>query len=349
MKKMVSAIGLFSGGLDSILACRTIAAQGVSVTALKFITPFFDYDLLARQQEYKDEVRRKYGLEVELVDLSKGYIALLHNPVHGFGKNFNPCVDCKILMMTRARQLMEEYGASFLVSGEVLGQRPMSQRRDTLRVIERDSGCNDILLRPLSAQLMTPTMPEREGLVDREQLYRFSGRGRKPQIALAREFGIKEYPNPAGGCVLTDKNLAARIKIFYNGLFSFGPEGFTAHDVNLLLLGRQFRFEDGSWFVLGRNEAENDQLTAMQQEGDWLLHMPERPGPMGILRRASIRIGKGEQDQKSLHLAAGLVVRFGKKPSQSPFAGEVRIDTGSDRSMMVVDPVADEQFRHLVI
>ena len=191
---------------------RVVAAQGIKVVALKFVTPFFDYDLLANKEAYVAEVKHKYGLDVELVNLSEGYLDLLRNPAHGFGKNFNPCIDCKILMLTRARELMAHYNASFLVTGEVMGQRPMSQRKDTLRLIERDAGCTGLLLRPLSAKLLAPTRAEQEGFVDREQLFGFSGRGRKPQIELAKAFGIKEYPNPAGGCILTDCNLGGRIE-----------------------------------------------------------------------------------------------------------------------------------------
>jgi tRNA U34 2-thiouridine synthase MnmA/TrmU len=219
MTGQVTALGLFSGGLDSILACRVVADLGVRVIALKFVTPFFDHDLLHRPEEYTREMAEKYGLEVALVDLSEGYLEMLDRPVHGFGKHFNPCIDCKILMLTRARQRMAVLGASFLVTGEVLGQRPMSQRRDTMRVIERDSDCEDILLRPLSARLMRPTRPEREGLIDRERLLAISGRGRKQQKALAASLGIVDYPTPAGGCLLTDPNLAGRIRYFHEGLF----------------------------------------------------------------------------------------------------------------------------------
>jgi len=207
----VRAIGLFSGGLDSILACRVVMAQGIEVVALKFVTPFFDHDLLADEVAYRQEMHRKYGINARVVDISEGYVRMLEQPVHGFGKNFNPCVDCKIFMLRRARELMAEYKASFILTGEVLGQRPMSQRRDTLRVIERDSGCEGVLLRPLCAQLMNPTLAETQGLVDREQLHRFSGRGRKEQKKLAAAFGIQDYPAPAGGCMLTDPNLAALI------------------------------------------------------------------------------------------------------------------------------------------
>ncbi|MDH3349691.1 MAG: thiamine biosynthesis protein, partial [Desulfobulbaceae bacterium] len=205
--KKTKALGLFSGGLDSMLACRTIMEQGIQVIGLKFITPFFDDHLREQEEQYRAEVYEKYGIDVRLVDLSEGYLELLRNPAHGFGKNFNPCIDCKILMISTAKKLMAEYGASFMITGEVLGQRPMSQRRDALRVIERDSETDDILLRPLCAKLMKETKAEREGLVDREKLHSLSGRSRKGQKELAASLGITDYPNAAGGCLLTDVNL----------------------------------------------------------------------------------------------------------------------------------------------
>jgi hypothetical protein len=347
--KVIQAVGLFSGGLDSILACRIIAEQGIQVRALKFVTPFFDHDLLARQEEYQQEVKEKYGLNVELVDLSAGYIELLRNPSHGFGKNFNPCIDCKIMMLSRAKELMEEYGASFLVTGEVLGQRPMSQRRDTLNLIERDADCRDILLRPLSAQLMSPSLPEREGFVDRERLYRFSGRGRKPQIALARELGITDFPAPAGGCVLTDPNLAARIRRFYEGLFLIGKEEITTADIQLLLLGRQFRLPGGHWLILGRNEQENERLAECCEEDDWLLSMPERPGPTALLRRGSTLITLSEEREKILNAVAGLVVRYGRKVKGAFLPGEVLFQEGSVQNMLQADVLADEVFQDWIV
>ena len=289
MSKRV-ALGLFSGGLDSILACRVVADQGVRVIALKFVTPFFDSDLLADRDAYAQAMQEKYGLEVHLVDVSTGYMRLLENPAHGFGKHFNPCIDCKILMLTRARELMAAYGASFLLTGEVLGQRPMSQRRDTLRVIERDSGCTDILLRPLCAKLMPPIRAEQEGLVDRERLYAFSGRSRRQQKLLAAQLGITEYPTPAGGCMLTDINLAPRIKQYYNGLFSLSEQPRTVEDIKLLVIGRQFKLDEDVWFVVGRDERENSQIEAMRGPDDWLLWMTVRPGPLGLLRYARQKV-----------------------------------------------------------
>ncbi len=344
-----TAIGLFSGGLDSILACRIIADQGIRVRALKFVTPFFDHDLLRREEEYRQEVEEKYGLEVELIDLSDGYIELLRNPAHGFGKNFNPCIDCKILMLTRARQLMGEYGASFLITGEVLGQRPMSQRRDTLNVIERDAVCREILLRPLSAKLMNPTLSEQQGLVDREKLYAFAGRGRKPQIKLARQLGITEFPAPAGGCVLTDPNLATRIEQFYAGLFAIAQGEFRVNDIRLLLLGRQFRLPGGYWLVLGRNEQENERLTEMREPEDWLLLMPERPGPTALLRRAAQLISSPEEEEKILAWVAGLIVRFGRKIDGKLLPGEVQLERKNGREILEADPLPDAEFEDWLV
>ena len=344
MSKKVTAIGLFSGGLDSILACRIIADQGISVRALKFVTPFFDHDLLADEQAYQREIHEKYGLDVELVDLSEGYIDLLRNPAHGFGKNFNPCIDCKILMFSQARRIMENSGASFLLTGEVLGQRPMSQRRDTLNVIERDSFCKKFLLRPLSAKLMNPTLAEEQGLIDRERLYAFAGRSRKPQMQLAREMGITEFPAPAGGCVLTDPNLASRIKRFYAGLFSIGQEQFQVNDIKLLLVGRQFRLPGGHWLVLGRNEQENERLEMLKNDDDWLFFMPKRPGPTALLRRATDRLQDAPEEAEILHLVAGLVVRYGRKNKGEILPGEVQVERDGCIDILQAKPLGETEF-----
>ncbi len=345
----ITALGLFSGGLDSILACRIIGDMGIRVRALKFVTPFFDHALLERQQEYRQEVQDNYGISVELIDLSDGYIELLRNPAHGFGKNFNPCIDCKIMMLIRARELMAEYDASFLVTGEVLGQRPMSQRRDTLNVIERDALCRDILLRPLSAKLMKPTLPEREGLVDRDRLYGFAGRGRKPQIELARKLGITEFPAPAGGCVLTDPNLALRIERFYGGLFATSRDQFQVNDIKLLLVGRQFRLPGGHWLILGRNEQENDILVDLSGPGDWLLLMPERPGPTALLRRAAEMVAGTAEERETVSLAAGLVVRYGRKTGGKLLPGEVELKRDTGREIMQAEPLQDTVFTNWIV
>ena len=311
--KQVTAIALFSGGLDSILAAKLVASLGVRVLAVKFVTPFFDYELLDDPEKYKQEVMDKYGIEVILHDLSHNYLDLLHNPSHGFGKNFNPCIDCKILMFTRAKEMMVEYGASFLISGEVIGQRPMSQRRDTLRVIERDSDNDGLLLRPLSAKIMDPTIAETEGWIDREKLLNFSGRGRSRQIKLAKEYGIIDFPAPAGGCILADPILSTRIEKIYQGDFVIKAKEITVTDIRLLLLGRQFLLPNGFWLILGRNEKENIKIEKLVEEGDILLHMPDRPGPTVLLRSAKARLLSCENKDEILSGATGLVVRYGKK------------------------------------
>lgn len=312
MKKR-TALALYSGGLDSILAAKLIESLGVTVVCVKFVTPFFDYELLQDQETYQKEVMDEYGLQVVLYDLSENYLELLHNPSHGFGKNFNPCIDCKILMCTRIKELMNQYDASFLISGEVLGQRPMSQRRDTLRVIERDSDNAGVLLRPLSAQLMTPTLAETEGWVDREKLLNFSGRGRSRQIQLAKDYGIDNFPTPAGGCTLADPILSERIEKIYKGNFVIQPRDIRISDIRLLLVGRQFEVADGGWLILGRNEKENQKIELLAEEGDLLLHMEERPGPTALLRGVSIVDLDAAPITAALQDAADLVVRYGKK------------------------------------
>jgi hypothetical protein len=247
-------------------------------------------------------------------------------------------------MLTKARELMPGYGASFLFTGEVLGQRPMSQRRDTLRVIERDSGCDDILLRPLCAKRLQPIQAEREGLIDREQLHDFTGRGRKSQIALARELGITTYPNPAGGCTLADPNLGKRIALFYGGKLGISPADFQVRDIQFLLLGRQFHLPDGSWLILGRNESENEQLNELRERGDYHLKMTQRPGPTGILRHAGKTLSSSGLHGEILQLAAGLVVRFGKKEHGEITPTTVTISGDGERQGIEARPLADALF-----
>ncbi|OGQ98880.1 MAG: thiamine biosynthesis protein [Deltaproteobacteria bacterium RIFOXYD12_FULL_55_16] len=329
---MTRALALFSGGLDSLLACRVIAAQGISVQAVKFVTPFFGYELLAKEQEYARMVRERYGIEVVLRDVSEAFFTMLRNPAHGYGKNFNPCVDCKILLLKEAKRLLPEFSASFLITGEVLGQRPMSQRRDTLRVIERDSGCTGILLRPLCAKTQEPTLAEREGLVDRERLLAFNGRGRQPQIQLAKSFGITDYPPPAGGCVLTEREQAKRIAWYYARY----PK-VRLNDIRRLLFGRHFQLPHGGWLVLGRDEAENARLEALHDPADFLVYMPEWFGPMGVLHAA------GHADDFAA--AAGLVVRFGKKMTGASARAEVLFTSGEEERRLLAEPLADEIFQ----
>ena len=301
MKKMqITALALYSGGLDSTLACRVVAEQGIKVVAVKFVTPFFGYDLLLRKEDYIRTTKERSGIDVLLKDATIPYLELLKKPAHGFGRYFNPCIDCKIFLLSEAKKMMPKLGASFLVTGEVVGQRPMSQRRDTLRVIERDSGCEGILVRPLCAKNLEPTQAERDGLIDREQLYAFSGRNRTPQMKLADQFGINDYPSPAGGCILADPILSARIQEYYKKNKRIVPA-----DILLLMVGRQFRLPSGGWLVVGRDEKQNDRIAALRQPDDWLLQPSIIPGPTAILRHST--------NPEELEIAAALVARYAKK------------------------------------
>ncbi len=347
--KKIKALALFSGGLDSILAARVVAAQGIEVVAVKFVTPFFENDILTDVEVYQEKIREKYSINVIVEDISEGYLELLHNPTHGFGKNFNPCIDCKIFMLSRAKEMMAELGASFLITGEVLGQRPMSQRRDTLNVIERDSGSRTQLLRPLSAKLMNPTQAELDGLVDREQLYNFSGRGRSRQIALAKEFGIEDYPAPAGGCILADPILSRRIKKVYDGDFVIAPEEITADDIRMMLVGRQLLLPGGGWLILGRDERENDRMEKLVTDDDATFFMEERPGPFAVLRKAAVCYDDAAKRDSDIRITASLVVRYGKKVKDGQKGADVGVKLAGQAYEIFAEPLEDKIFQSWIL
>lgn len=283
---MYHAVALFSGGLDSILAVKTLEAQGLSVKCLHFVSPFFG------KPERLDHWHRVYGFDIEAVDIGENFIALLHTrPVYGFGKTLNPCVDCKILMLRHAKLYMQKYGARCVVSGEVMGQRPMSQRRDTLDCIRRDSGLGDALLRPLCAALQRPTDVEREGLVDRNRLHALYGRSRAGQLALARDFGLTEIPAPAGGCRLTEKENTRR----YWPVLTHVPQARVA-DFDLANLGRQLWARNATgvyWLCVGRDATDNALLERWAKQHTahsgnsadiFRFVLRDMPGPLGLAR-----------------------------------------------------------------
>lgn len=303
------AIALFSGGLDSILAARLIMDQGLRVKCLHFISPFFGKPSRVRYWQ------KIYGLDIDIIDVGEQYAALLGSgPAHGFGSIINPCVDCKILMMRNARELLPKYGASFLISGEVLGQRPMSQRRDTLNIIRRDAHAGDILLRPLCALHLDPTEPERSGLVDRERLLGFSGRGRKDQLELAERFGIREIPTPGGGCMLTEKENARR---YWPLLEILGSP--AADDFHLSNLGRQFWLHEGDnhyWLSIGRNQADNERYTTLRRSGDLLFKLAAYPGPLALGRKLS------PWPAQTIQQAAALMASYSPRASAASEHGQ---------------------------
>lgn len=253
------AVMLLSGGLDSTLAARMMLDQGVELFALHFTSPFCTCAKASgngcRSQAHA--VAARMGIPIRTVSKGNEYIEIVRNPRHGRGSGINPCIDCRVFTLRKAREYMEQIGASFLVTGEVVGQRPMSQRSDAFRIIEKGSGCRGIVLRPLSAKYFEPTIAEREGLVDREKLLNLSGRSRKEQIRLARAWDVGEYPCPAGGCLLTDKAFSRKVR----DLFDHCAEPDMT-DIHLLKIGRHFRFADGRKAIVARNEEENRKLEA---------------------------------------------------------------------------------------
>jgi len=267
------ALALFSGGLDSLLAVKVLQEQGLRVLGLHYVSPFFG------KQSLIPHWLEIYGVEVVEIDVREAFIEMLKRPAHGYGKHLNPCVDCKILMLRHARGLLPRYGAKVLVSGEVLGQRPMSQRADALNLIRRDAGVQSVLLRPLSAQKLPPSPAEEAGLVDRTRLPGIWGRGRKDQLELAAHFGITEIPTPAGGCRLAEAEPAARYLPVLTRLARPAP-----HDFTLTHLARQY-WAGPYWLSIGRNERNNLDLEAAARPGDILLRLKDHTGPLALARQ----------------------------------------------------------------
>ncbi len=295
----MKAVALISGGLDSLLAVKLVEEQGVEVLPLHMVTSFTG----RKDPAFVRDMERLYGLRVHrVVDLTREFLPLLLDPPHGFGKNMNPCIDCKILFLRRAKEIMEEEGASFVITGEVMGQRPMSQRSPILRLIEKETGLEGLLLRPLSARLLPPTIPEREGWVDRERLEAIQGRSRKRQLELAKKYGWDKIPSPAGGCLLTDPGYSKRLKDLLDHL----PPGElpSLRDVKLLKVGRHFRLSPGVKLVVGRREGENTVVKSLATARDILLEPKGFPGPTGLLI--------GEEPQVELARAASLLGRYCK-------------------------------------
>jgi len=277
----MKAIALISGGLDSILAAQFIQEQGIDILPLHFRIPFCHRDKKASTKDAASLTMDSLGVNLEVIDISKEFLDLLVEPKHGFGANLNPCIDCKILMLRRAKELMPRLDAAFIVTGEILGQRPMSQNRQALELIEKRAGLEGLVLRPLSARLLEQTWPEKEGWVKRENLLDFSGRGRRPQIELAKALGIREYAQPAGGCLLTDPQFAKRVK----DLMNYGE--LNLNNVELLKIGRHFRLSSDAKLVVGRDEEENEQMEKLACENDYLFY-PDQDlaGPTSLGRGA---------------------------------------------------------------
>jgi len=289
---MSKALGLLSGGLDSNLAALTLKRQGVEVSCIAFVTPFFG--------SAKAEKAAK-DLEIPLIimDISEVHLEMLKRPKYGYGKNMNPCIDCHAMMFRLAGRIMEEQGFDFLFSGEVLGQRPMSQNPSALRAVANYSGYPDRILRPLSARLLPVTPMEEQGLVDRDQLLDIQGRSRRRQQELAEDWGLTDYPSSGGGCLLTESSFSGRLR----DLFQHQPEA-TVVDVELLKLGRQFRLSPAAKLAVGRNQSDNEAIKGLARSTDVLVRTDNFSGPLGLV--------SGSAGQDELATAGAIVASYGK-------------------------------------
>jgi tRNA U34 2-thiouridine synthase MnmA/TrmU len=294
---MTKAIVLLSGGLDSILAAKMILEQGIELEAVNFFTVFCNCTTRGKTCLASKSAADRLGIRLKVFEVSREYFEIVKNPKYGYGSNINPCLDCRIFMFKKAGEYMREVGASFLVTGEVLGERPMSQRRAAMRIIERDVGLEGLIVRPLSAKLFESTIPEKEGLINREKLLAMQGRSRKPQIQLARELNINDYPCPAGGCLLTDSGFANRMR----DLMKYKPD-FTLNDIQLLKIGRHFRLTPEAKLVVGRDKEENHRLLNLAQTEDISFHPANVKGPIGI--------GRGIFDSRQLFTASRIIARY---------------------------------------
>ncbi|MFH1458149.1 MAG: tRNA 4-thiouridine(8) synthase ThiI [Candidatus Omnitrophota bacterium] len=295
----MKAIALISGGLDSLLAAKVIQSQGIKIIPLHFKIPFCHYDknFSDKREALTLLIKSNLGEDLRHVDIRIEFLEMLKNPRHGFGSNMNPCIDCKIMMLVKAKGLMEEWGASFVVTGEVLGQRPMSQHRHALCLIEKKSGFEGLLLRPLSARRLPETTPEKEGWVNRSRLSDFSGRTRQPQIELARSFDLRDYPNASGGCLLTDPEFTKRLK----DLISHGE--LSADNIELLRYGRHFRLCPDAKLIVGRNEKENTALEKLAGEKDYLFYPGEElAGPTSL--------GRGVFNEELIRISCAITRRY---------------------------------------
>lgn len=334
------ALGLLSGGLDSILATRLLLEQGIDVECVNFHTGFCIQTHTAAMRNPKPgappprhdalHAAQLLGIKLHLVDIAEDYVRIVTNPKHGYGSNLNPCLDCKIFMVAKAWEMKEKLGFDFLFTGEVQGQRPMSQRRDNLPHIEREAGVKGWLLRPLCAKRMPETEPEKKGWVDRQRLLGFHGRGRKPQMALAEQFGIQDYPSPAGGCCfLTDESYARKLR----DIWTFrGTKEYTMEDIVLLKAGRHIRPSPLFKLIVGRDDTENRFLSGFCQ-GRLAIRSVGVPGPLTLL--------EGNPTEEEVQLACRIAARFGKGRQKKQV--QVHVQGHGQEKVHMVEPMPPHQ------
>lgn len=336
------AVALISGGLDSMLAARVIKDQGIHVEGINFFTGFCveghthairQKDRLKQKRNNALWVAEQVGIKLHIIDVIEEYKDIVLNPVHGYGQNLNPCLDCKIFMVNKAQAWawMEENQFDFIITGEVIGQRPKSQRKETMPIIARESGAEERLLRPLCAKNLPPTLPEREGWVNRDDLFDFHGRNRKPQIALAEKLGFSEYAQPAGGCCfLTDKTYSSKLADLWQ---SRGERNYEFDDIMLLKVGRHIRPKPHYKLIISREEGENHYLSGYRKEFISLESISCK-GPLALL--------DGVPRDGDIKQAASIVARYGQGRDLTEVLVEVRMKDGSVDELRVKPLSSDE-------
>ena len=303
MEEKKKVVALLSGGLDSRLAVKMMQNNGFDVTAVAIKTPFCDFDCGRGCGFEIRETADMLNVDLKTVYLGDDYIEMLKHPKHGFGSGMNPCIDCRAMMFKAGKKVMEDIGAEFIISGEVLGQRPMSQHGPALRTIEKEAGLEGKIVRPLSGGLLPKTDPEERGIIRREDLGMIRGRSRKEQLRLAHEFGFENPPNAGGGCLLTDPKFAIRAKDLFHH-----TETPTTNDIDLLKIGRHFRLDENTKLIVGRNKDENEMLKALALSEDILLETKDYVGPVSLLR--------GEGSDANLRLASDVTFRYSDAPKE---------------------------------
>jgi len=333
---LAKALALLSGGLDSTLAIRVIQQQGVEVIALNFVTVFCRCTSHGSCKLEAVKVSEKFGIPIKVINTTERFLELVKKPKFGYGKNMNPCIDCRINIFRIAGEYMREIGADFIITGEVLGQRPMSQRKEAMKIIDKEANLTGLVLRPLCAKHMEPTIPEKLGIVDRERLLQIRGRSRKNQIQLADVFQIKDYPCSAGGCLLTDPEFAHRMRDLVNTCDA------NINDVNLLKAGRHFRLDQQTKVIVGRNEEDNTRLDSLSKEGDYLLTLVDMPGPLTLLR--------GKITEEKIQTAARITARYGKSQVLPSVKVSVKqVGNNATERIVEITPMSQEEADKLIL
>ena len=328
------AVALYSGGLDSTLAIIVMINHGVVIEAVNFNTDLIpDQDTKAFHDRLKREAD-KFGFTYKSIHLGGKFIDMVKNPDHGYGKNINPCIDCKIMMLREAGKYIREIGAQFLITGEVVGQRPMSQMKPTLRQIEKAAGLEGLIVRPLSGKLLDPTIPEKQGLIERDWLLDINGRSRKIQLDMAAKYGIEDYPTPAGGCLLTDVNYSIRLKDLFDH-----QETYSGSEIYLLRCGRHFRLSPKAKLIVGRDENDNNRIEKLASSDDYIVEVKDTGSPVAIL--------SGTASEDDINLAATIVAGY----SDSKAMPEVTVDIdrhGQNRKIEVLPAGRDISQKYIL-